>query len=166
GVTIAYAESIDTIPENLKEVRPTIMTSVPRLFEKVYAQVREEINSGSSIKQKIFNWAISVGSERYDQYLNCKMEELLSQTYMSKGLHRKWKLANRLVFNKVKEQLGGRMRGMVSGGGTLNPELARFFWALDLPILEGYGLTKTAPVITTNPILRSKAGTVGKVLPN
>lgn len=166
GVTIAYAESIDTIPENLQEVRPTVLTSVPRLFEKVYAQVQEEIKSGSAIKQRIFNWALSVGLERYEYYLDSKFDQFLTQDYMPKSLYRKWKIADRLVFRKIKEQLGGRLRGMVSGGGTLNPEFARFFWALDLPLLEGYGLTETAPVITTNPMIKSKAGTVGKVLPN
>lgn len=166
GVTIAYAESIQTIPKNLLEVRPTVLTSVPRLFEKVYAMVWEEINAGPAVKRKVFNWALGVGKERYEQYLQAKMDQVVQQTYMTSGLARKWRLADRLVFSKVKEKLGGRMRGMVSGGGTLNPELARFFWALDLPLLEGYGLTETAPVITTNPMLRAKAGTVGKVLPN
>lgn len=166
GSTIAYAESIDTIPQNLQEVRPTVLTSVPRLFEKVYAQVWEEINNGSSIKRNIFEWALSVGLERYNYYLESNLNDFLTQNYIPKSLHRKWKLADKLVFQTVKEQLGGRLRGMVSGGGTLNPELARFFWSLDLPLLEGYGLTETAPVITTNPMIRSKAGTVGKVLPN
>ncbi|WP_164667970.1 AMP-dependent synthetase/ligase [Virgibacillus doumboii] len=166
GTTIAYAESIDTIQENLTEVRPTVLTSVPRLFEKVYAKVREEIDGGSPTKRKIFNWAVSVGLERYDRYINSPVDQLIMQHAMPKKLQRKWKVADRLVFQKVKKKLGGRLRGMVSGGGTLNPELARFFWALNLPILEGYGLTETSPVITTNPIVRAKAGTVGKVLPN
>lgn len=166
GVTIAYAESIDTIPENLLEIKPTILTSVPRLFEKVYNMVWEEINDGSSVKQKVFNWALSIGEQRYDMYQNAEMDDLIKQTAMPQSFMRKWRLANRLVFSQVKEKLGGRLRGMVSGGGTLSPELARFFWALDLPILEGYGLTETAPVISTNPIIRAKAGTVGKVLPN
>src|SRR5699024_11146354 len=166
GTTIGYAESIDTIPENLLEIRPTVLTSVPRLFEKVYAMVWDEINSGSAIKKKVFNWALSVGEERYDLYLNARVDQIIKQTAMPRDLFRKWKRADRLVYQKVKEKLGGRLRGMVSGGGTLNPELARFFWELDLPKVEGYGLTETAPVITTNPMLRAKAGTVGKVLPN
>src|SRR5699024_5931047 len=166
GTTIGYAESIDTIPENLLEIRPTVLTSVPRLFEKVYAMVWDEINSGSAIKKKVFNWARSVGEERYDLYLNARIDQIIKQTAMPRDLYRKWKRADRLVFQKVKEKLGGRLRGMVSGGGTLNPEVARFFWALDLPILEGYGLTETSPVITTNPMMRAKTGTVGKVLPN
>lgn len=166
GCTIAYAESIETIPDNLKEVRPTVLTSVPRLFEKVYTKVLEEIEGGSSVKQKIFNWAISIGNQRYEHYLKTPMQDLILKDSMPKELQRKWKLADRLVFQKVKSQLGGRLRGMVSGGATLNPEVSKFFWALDLPILEGYGLTETSPVITTNPMIRAKTGTVGKVLPN
>ena len=85
---------------------------------------------------------------------------------MPKSLQRRWKMADKLVYQKIKKELGGRIRGMVSGGGTLNKEIARFFWAIDIPVLEGYGLTETAPVITTNPMVRAKIGTVGKVLPN
>jgi len=166
GCTIAYAESIDKIPENFLEVRPTIMTSVPRLFEKVYAKVLEEVESGSSIKKKIFNWAVDVGRKRYELYLKTPINELLLRDPMPKNLKRKWALADKLVFQKVKAQLGGRLRGMVSGGGTLNPEIASFFWALDIPILEGYGLTETSPVVTTNPMIRAKVGTIGRPLPN
>ncbi|WP_053071971.1 AMP-dependent synthetase/ligase [Ornithinibacillus contaminans] len=166
GCTIAYAESIETIQNNLQEVRPTIMTSVPRLFEKVYAKVLDEINGGSPAKKKIFNWAVGVGRERYERYLSTSVQDLIFGEAMPKNFMRKWRLADRLVYQKVKKQLGGRLRGLVSGGGTLNPDIARFFWSLDMPILEGYGLTETAPVITLNPMSRAKAGTVGKVLPN
>ncbi|GAB3794132.1 AMP-dependent synthetase/ligase [Virgibacillus kimchii] len=166
GVTIAYAESIETIQDNLQEIRPTIMTSVPRLFEKVYAKVREEIENGSPVKRKIFNWAVEVGRERYERYLNASVNELVLGKAMPKKFLRKWNLADRLVYQKIKAKLGGRLRGMVSGGGTLNSEIAKFFWALDVPILEGYGLTETSPVVTTNPMLRAKAGTVGKIMPN
>lgn len=166
GTTIAYAESIETIQTNLVEIKPTIMTSVPRLFEKVYTKVLDEINGGSALKKKIFNWAVEVGKERYDLYLNSSVQDLALGDSMPKNFARKWRLADRLVYQKVKQKLGGRLRGLVSGGGTLNPEIARFFWALDMPILEGYGLTETAPVISLNPMLRSKVGTVGKVLPN
>ncbi|GAA0481953.1 AMP-dependent synthetase/ligase [Salinibacillus aidingensis] len=166
GTTVAYAENIDTIQENLQEVRPTVLTSVPRLFEKVYTKVIDEIESGSPIKKKVFNWAVGVGLERYERYLKTPVQDIIMQEAMPDDFMKKWKRADRLVYQKVKEKLGGRLRGMVSGGGTLNPEIARFFWALDLPILEGYGLTETTPVVTTNPMLRAKAGTVGKVLPN
>lgn len=166
GVTIAYAESIHTIPDNLQEIRPTMLTSVPRLFEKVFRQVMDEINQGSPVKRKIFNWAISVGEEKYEYYLQSQLGDYLSQAYLPSSLHRKWKLANKLVYKTIKEKLGGRLRGLVSGGGTLNPEIAKFFWALDIPLMEGYGLTETSPIISTNPMIRAKAGTVGKVLPN
>lgn len=166
GTTVAYAESIDTIQENLQEIRPTVFTSVPRLFEKVYALVYEQINKGTFIRKKVFKWALKVGMERYEMYVNSPINELILGDAMPKSFKRKWKIADRLVYQKVKQRLGGRIRGMVSGGGTLNPEIAKFFWALDLPILEGYGLTETAPVITTNPMVRAKPGTVGKVLPN
>ena len=166
GSTIGYAENIQTIPQNLKEIRPTVFTSVPRLFEKVYTQVQEEIKNGSALKRKIFNWALSLGEEKYTYYLNANVDQFLSQRYLPEKFYRKWKRADKLVFQKIKEQLGGRIRGLVSGGGTLNPEIARFFWALDIPILEGYGLTETSPIISANPMIRGKVGTVGKVLPN
>nr|WP_279401680.1 AMP-binding protein [Piscibacillus salipiscarius] len=150
----------------MQEVRPTVLTSVPRLFEKVYAKVMEEINQGTPVKKNVFNWAVKVGEERYEKYIESSFDQLILGETMSKSFLRKWKLADRLVYQKIKKKLGGRLRGMVSGGGTLNPELAKFFWAIDLPLLEGYGLTETTPVISTNPMIRAKAGTVGKVLPN
>src|SRR5690625_2214219 len=122
GVTIAYAESIQTIPENLKEVKPTVLTSVPLLFEKVYAQIRDEIDQGSAIKRKIFNWAVSIGAERYERYLDAQMDDVLRQRYLPTKIVRIGKIEDRIVFQTVKGQLGGRLRGMVSGGGTLNPE--------------------------------------------
>ncbi len=166
GVTIGYAESIETIPDDLQEIKPTVLTSVPRLFEKVYTQIINQMNNSSALKQKIFNWAISVGEEKYEHYLKTNFDDYLSQNYLPKGLHRKWKLADKLVYQTIKAKLGGRLRGVVSGGGTLNPEIAKFFWALDIPLMEGYGLTETSPIISTNPMVRSKAGTVGRVLPN
>lgn len=166
GTTISYAENITTIPEDLKEFKPTIMTSVPRLFEKVYTKVQSEMENSSAVKRKIFNWAISVGEEKYKYYLNATINQYISQDYLPKNLARKWKIANKLVYQKVKNKLGGRLRGLVSGGGTLNEDIAKFFWALDIPLLEGYGLTETSPIISSNPIIRAKVGTVGKTLPN
>lgn len=166
GTTIAYAESIETIQQNLQEIRPTVLTSVPRLFEKVYAMVQEQIEKGTAIRKKVFKWAVNVGEERYEKYVKSSIDDLILGDALPKSFMRKWRLADRLVYQKVKKKLGGRIRGMVSGGGTLNPNLAKFFWAIDLPVLEGYGLTETTPVISTNPIVRAKAGTVGKILPN
>jgi long-chain acyl-CoA synthetase len=166
GATIAYAESIDAIQENLLEVRPTIMTSVPRLFEKVYAKVQETIEAGTPLRRKIFDWAIRVGIRRYEHYLKSSMDELVLGDPLPPGLKLQWRIAKRLVYRKIKERFGGRLRGIVSGGAPLNPDIARFFWALDLPVLEGYGLTESSPVISVNPMARAKIGTVGKPLPN
>ncbi|MFC4545225.1 AMP-dependent synthetase/ligase [Paenactinomyces guangxiensis] len=165
GATIAYAEGIDKIQENLLEVKPTVMTSVPLLFEKVYARVQEEVRSGTPLRRKIFDWAVQVGLNRYDCYLQLPMDRLLMGEWPPLLLNQ-WKLADRLVCRKVRERLGGRLRGMVSGGAALNPKIARFFWAIGVPVLEGYGLTETSPVIAVNPMARAKVGTVGKPLPN
>src|SRR5699024_12169249 len=93
-------------------------------------------------------------------------EELITQDYLPSNLYRKWKLADRLVYQTIKQQLGGQIKAMVSGGGTLNPEIAKFFWALDIPILEGYGLTETSPIISTNSLLEARVGTLGRILPH
>ncbi|OYD09632.1 AMP-dependent synthetase/ligase [Paludifilum halophilum] len=165
GATIAYAEGIHAIQDNLMEVKPTVMTSVPLLFEKVYAQVQEQIDAGTPLRRKIFEWAVNVGLERYEYFLRHPLDDLIRGELPSR-LRRKWKYADRLVYQKVKARLGGNLRGMISGGAALNPDIARFFWALDIPILEGYGLTETSPVIATNPMARAKIGTAGKPLPN
>lgn len=164
GATIAYAESIETISENLKEVKPNLVTSVPRLFEKVYAGIMKKMNEGSPVKRRIFNWALKVGEERYEYYLKAGADQLITGDYLPKSLARKWKRANKLVYQTIKDQMGGEIKTMVSGGGTLNPEIAKFFWALNIPILEGYGLTETSPVVSTNPMLEARIGTVGRVL--
>lgn len=166
GATIAYAESIDTVQQNLQEVKPTVMVSVPLLFERVYAEAQKKIQSGTPLRRKIFDWAVSIGLERYEFYLERSFDELFRNGNLPNSIKRKWNFANKVVYSKVKSQLGGRLRGLISGGGALNPEIAKFFWAVDLPVLEGYGLTETAPVICVNPMSRSKIGTVGKPLPN
>lgn len=166
GATIAYAESIDTIQENLLEVRPTVMTTVPRLLEKIYAKVQEQIASASPLKRKIFNWAVDVGHRRYEGFIDARMDLLLKGEAIPSDLRRQFALADRLVFRKIKERVGGRLRGLVSGAAPLNQEIARFFWSIDIPVLEGYGLTEASPVIAANPMMRSKIGTVGKPLPN
>lgn len=166
GVTIGYAENINTIPDDLQDIRPTVLTSVPHLFEKVFTQIMDQINNGSPVKKRIFEWAVEVGKEKYNYYLQSNMGDYLSQSYLPKNLYRKWKIADKLVYQTIKEKLGGRLRGAVSGGGTLNKEIAKFFWSLDIPLMEGYGLTETSPIISCNPMLRAKVGTVGKILPN
>ncbi|MBU8917954.1 long-chain fatty acid--CoA ligase [Bacillus sp. FJAT-29953] len=166
GSTIAYAEGIEKVQENLLEVRPTVLVSVPLLFERVYATAQKMVESGTPIRKKVFKWAIGVGLKKYEHYLSKSFDDFMKEGFLPKEIKRSWKIANALVYKKIKDKLGGRVRGLISGGGALNPEIGKFFWAVDIPALEGYGLTETAPVVCTNPMVRSKVGTVGKPLPN
>ncbi len=158
GITIAYAESIDTVRDNLKEIRPTFMASVPRIYEKFHAAVLENVKSGSPTKQKIFDWSFRVGREMSGYKVAKKSPPAV--------LNLKYKLADALVFKKIKENVGGRLRYFVSGGAPLAQEINEFFHALGVTILEGYGLTETSPVLTTNTDQHFKFGTVGKPVPD
>src|SRR5699024_7240942 len=151
GGTIAYAESIETITDNFLEVKPNIVTSVPRLFEKVYAGIMKKMNEASPVKRRLFNWALKVGEERYEYYLKAGTEELIRRGYLASNPYSKWKLADRLVYQTIQQELGGQIKAMASAGGTLNPEIANCCWALDTPILEGYGLTETSCIMSANP---------------
>ncbi len=157
GASIGYAESIETVAENLLEIRPNIMVSVPRVFEKIYARVMDTVLSGSALKKKIFFWALKVGRE-YGR------RKLLKEPIPG-GLRRKRNLAHKLVFSKIIEKTGGRVRFFVSGGAPLSKDIAEFFYALGIVILEGYGLTETAPVIAVNTFDDIRFGTVGKPIP-
>ncbi|MFC2165012.1 AMP-dependent synthetase/ligase [Acidobacteriota bacterium] len=157
GCSIAYAESLDTVAENLPEVRPHIMVSVPRVFEKIYAKVMDNVLSSSTLKRKIFFWATNVGRE-------FGKRKLLGQP-ISGSLKTKRNLAHKLVFSKIIEKTGGRVRFFVSGGAPLSKDIAEFFYALGLVVLEGYGLTETSPVIAVNTFENLKFGTVGKPIP-
>lgn len=150
GAEIFYAESVDTVARNMTEVHPTIIISVPRLFEKIYNLVTKSVEEGTAVKQKIFNWAFDVG-QKYSEG--------------KRGLVALQKtLADKLVFDKLKERTGGNIRFFVSGGAALPAEIGTFFMAAGLNILEGYGLTETSPIMCANKYGEERMGTVGKVL--
>jgi len=153
GATVSYAESIDAIRKNLPEVNPTVMISVPRLFEKVYTTIANKVEEGSAVQQTLFNWAVGVGR----RYATTERPGLLLQA--------QYKLAERLVFSTLHEKLGGNLRFAVSGGAPLPKKIGEFFQAAGIVIIEGYGLTETAPVLTISPMEAPRFGTVGHVVP-
>jgi long-chain acyl-CoA synthetase len=153
GCSIAYAESVEKVPANMVEVRPTVMCSVPRLYEKMYARVHEKVASDPPLRQKIFRWAVGVGRAMF--------RHQIERTTPGLVLRAQFALADKLVFSKIKERTGGRLRLFVSGGAPLAREIAEFFGAAGLLILEGYGLTETSPVITVNRPDAIKPGSVG-----
>ncbi len=157
GKTVAYAESIETITKNLLEVKPTILASVPRIYEKIYTKVLDGVHSAPPLRQKIFNWALKVGKEYYEANKYGK-----GLSYILEVEH---KLAEKLVFSKIKAKTGGNLTTLVSGGAPLMREIAEFFTYIGMPILEGYGLTESSPVISFNRPNNFKFGTVGQPLP-
>jgi long-chain acyl-CoA synthetase len=156
GAKISYAESIEAVSQNLVEESPTVMISVPRLFEKVYNLVSKQASEGSAIKQKVFEWAVRTGKKAVEARRNGSPGPLLTVQQQ---------LAHRLVFSKLHEKLGGNLKFAVSGGAALPKEIGLFFQAAGIKIIEGYGLTETAPVLSANPMDAPRYGTVGHVLP-
>lgn len=142
GACVAYAESIKTLKDNLKEIKPTIMIAVPRIFERIHTGIWDKVKQGSRLKYKIFVWALKQEPGTFN-----------------------YRLADLLVFHKVRAAFGGHLRFVISGGATLNHKLARFFARIGIKILEGYGLTETSPVVTVNRPNNVKFGTVGQQLP-
>ncbi|WP_266078888.1 AMP-dependent synthetase/ligase [Haladaptatus caseinilyticus] len=153
GATVAYAESPDTLREDFQSVRPTTGTSVPRVYERIYDAIRSQAEENDT-KRKIFEWATSVGVEYHET------------DSPGVGLRAKKILADKLVFDKVKQGLGGNVEFLISGGGSLSAELCALYHGMGLPILEGYGLTETSPVISVNPPEEPKIGTIGPPLLN
>ncbi len=156
GMSVYYAESIETIGDNLKEVKPQIFVTVPRLLEKVYEKIVTTGSQLTGIKKMLFYWALNLGL-RYEQH----------------GANGWWyefqlKIANKIIFNKWRDALGGNIVGIVSGGSALQPRLARVFHAAKIKVLEGYGLTETSPVIAVNCYADKdeKIGTVGPIINN
>ncbi|GAC1373692.1 MAG: long-chain fatty acid--CoA ligase [Hymenobacter sp.] len=156
GVSIYYAESMEVIADNLREVKPQIFTTVPRLLEKVYDKIVAKGHEQEGIKKSLFFWALDLGL-KYDTQ---KDQGFLYNTQLA--------LANKIIFNKWREALGGNLRCIVSGGGALQPRLARVFWAAGIRVMEGYGLTETSPVIAVGGYEPEDnlIGTVGPVIDN
>ena len=156
GCKIYFAESIESVAQNLIEVKPTILTSVPRLFERIYSKVIKNVESQKPVKQKIFYWAANVGRKYINAQQNGKVSPVLAAQH---------KIADALVFKKLREKTGGKLRFFISGGAALAKDLGVFFEAAGIKIREGYGLTESSPVIAANRVDDFKFGTVGKPFP-
>lgn len=158
GMAVHYAESIEKVPDNLREVHPTIFVGVPRIFEKVYARAKEKSASESRLKEKIFDWAIEVGKE-YASRVEHKQP-------IPRLLAVKHAIADKLVFRKFREFFGGSLRSCITGGAALSDDIYYIFNGAGVSIMQGYGLTETSPVISTNNPMSARVGSVGKPLRN
>ncbi len=156
GVTVAYARSIPDLPEDLITIRPTLMISVPRIYERIYARVQEGLAAKPAVLRKLFKLAVAVGWRRF-QHRQGRGPWTLDQLL--------WPLLDKLVASKLRERLGGRLRSAISGGAPLPPEVAKTFLALGVPVLQGYGLTETSPVLTVSRLEDNIPESVGTALP-
>lgn len=156
GFIQCYAESIDKLMDDVRDVRPHLMASVPRIFEKIHTRVMQGVEASSGLKKKIFRWALNVGQRRAALVTAKKPAPLM--------LRLQWQVAFRLVFSKLHQKLGGRIQFFISGGAPLSAEIADFFHTAGFVILEGYGLTETTAAVTCNTFRDFKIGTVGKPL--
>lgn len=155
GALVAMAESVETVGANILEVRPTIMTTVPRLLEIVKQKIFNAMSKEPIAKQKIFEWAVKVGKEYIRQKLSGKINIAIKGQY---------RIADKLVFSKIREKTGGRIKKFVSGGAALPPDVCEFFLSAGLLVLEGYGLTEASPVVSVTDIESYEIGTIGKPL--
>ncbi len=158
GCSIAYAEDMLTVGQNMLEVQPTVVIGVPRLFEKVYSAVMDNVLASPPLKRKIFFWATKVGREFGQKTLRGEP--------IPKFLELKRKIAHKLVFSKIIAKTGGRIRFFVSGAAPLSKDIAELFYAMGLIVLEGYGLTETSPIISANRLEKIKFGSVGPPIPD
>ncbi|MEA2599946.1 MAG: long-chain acyl-CoA synthetase [Acidobacteriota bacterium] len=157
GCSIAYAESVAAVAQNLQEVKPHVFVSVPRVYEKLLGRIQENVASSSPIRQRLFAWAVALGR----QALPYRLKHQSPPGWLGIQLA----LADKLVFKKIIDRLGGRFAFAISGGAPLSRELAEFFWGAGVPIYEGYGLSETSPVISVNARAAVKMGTVGRPIP-
>jgi len=157
GARVAYARSIPLLSEDLQTIQPTILVSVPRIYERVYAAISVKLDEGSPLKKKLFGLAVNVG---WDRFLHEQGRGGWKLSFLL------WPLLNKLVAQKILDRLGGRMRTAVSGGAALAPEISRVFVGLGLQVVQGYGLTETSPIVTVNPIDQNFPDSVGKPIRN
>jgi long-chain acyl-CoA synthetase len=180
GATIAYAESIDTVSQNLAEIRPTICCAVPRLFEKIYSRLVRNMETASPLKRRLFHWALLVGRRVWDYRESITRPPVADRRQRHRPedryrdpeipiknplLQLSYALVDRLVYRKLRQAMGGRLRFFVSGGAPLSKELINFFRNLHISIYEGYGLSEASPIVSFNYQNKFRAGTVGKLLP-
>ena len=158
GVTAAYVEKMEDVPQALLEVHPNRAAAVPRFYEKIYAKILDQGHQEAPWKQKVFDWALRVAHEA-----------VLWRAYGQNApasLKVRWKIANALVYKKIRAGIGAQQQRFSSGGGPLAQELAEFFWSIGVEVYQGYGLTETSPVVSTNTPKANKVGTVGRPIPN
>ena len=154
GVPIADVERMEDLPQALLEIHPTLAAAVPRVFEKLYANIFQKGRESTGAKRRIFDWAMRVAREavRWKAYGEDAPH----------WLHLRWKIADRIVYSKIREGIGGRFRAFISGGGPLSRELAEFFWGVGVPVYQGYGLTEASPVVSANYPGANRVGSVGQ----
>ncbi|MBI1804599.1 MAG: long-chain fatty acid--CoA ligase [Ignavibacteriae bacterium] len=157
GATIAYAESIETVRDNLLEVKPTVVTTVPRFFERIHNRIIKQISDGPALQKAIFHWAVRAGKRYKRAQKNGAPHPFLLLQY---------RFADALVFKKIRRRTGGRIKFFASGGAALSRELGEFFEAAGIQVIEGYGMTESSPVISVNRLDDYKFGTVGKPISN
>ncbi len=158
GVAAAYVERMEDVPQALLEIHPNRAAAVPRFFEKIYAKILDQGRHEAQWKQRIFNWALEIAQQSVPWRAHGKN--------VPAGLKTRWRIANALVYKKIRAGIGGQHQRFSSGGGPLSKELAEFFWSVGVEVYQGYGLTETSPVVSTNTPKANKVGTVGRPIPN
>jgi long-chain acyl-CoA synthetase len=158
GVTVAYVRKMEDVPQALLEVRPHYAAAVPRFFEKIYANIMERGRRGPGWRRKVFDWGIAVADRAKPWRAYGRPVAL--------GVRLQWKAAERLVYSRIRAGIGGRIKKFVSGSGPLTRELAEFFWSIGLEVYQGYGLTESSPIVSTNVPGSNRMGTAGPVIAN
>ena len=157
GVSVAYVEAVDLVPQALLEIHPTVIAAVPRFFEKIYSRLMEQGSKATGIKRKLFDWAVDVA--------RCAAPWRNGAKGASPILKAQWALADKLVYKKLRAGMGGKLRLVFSGGAPLSKDLGEFFWSVGVPIYQGYGLTETSPILTSN-YPQNRSGSSGRPIPN